>query len=198
MAPLVWLLAFILVQAALLIAAGRAHKKARPGSQPSWRARLVQGILGLLVLMVAVTILIPTGHGPNYEARVIGEMRNFASVQAAFQSASGGVFATPECLVEAGKCIPEYKGPQFSPSPDPGNSERMQYKFTFHAGPPATSPTAARGLESWVYVATPATRRTRGMRSFCVDSRGYMAFATGGEPIVVSSMECPPSLSPLR
>lgn len=192
MRALVWALVFVAVQVALLWTAGRALAVVRPRPRRSLPVRLLQWGLGILAVLGFIAVTLPAGHGLNYEGRTISVLRQVTSAQEAFRSAAE-VYGPLECLAEPSRCIPGYQGPVMLTPSDPEQLERsLQYRLTFHAGPAVTSATGARGIQAWSYVANPATRRTRGMRSFCIDASGLMVVAA--EPITVTNAVCPRDL----
>lgn len=197
MRALVWAVAFVAVQVALVWTAGRALAVVRPRPPRSLPVRLLQWGLGILAVLGIIAMTLPAGHGPNFEGRTISVLRQVSSAQEAFR-AEADVYGPLECLAEPSRCIPGYQGPVILTPSDPESVERsLQYQLTFHAGPAVTSTTGARGIETWAYVANPATRRTRGMRSFCIDASGLMV-AAAAQPITVTNAACPRDLPALN
>jgi hypothetical protein len=131
-------------------------------------------------------------HGVSAnEEVVIGELRMFSSAEAGYQSANGGYFGQPECLVEPARCLSGYGGPAFLEYALTG--QRWGYDIRFVAGPPVPpSPSVGkRSLRSWAITAQPLERGVTGSRSFCEQSDGIIVlFANGVSPSVTADGNC--------
>jgi hypothetical protein len=191
-----WMAAFVAVQIALFVAAGRARNVVAPRPPKSWAVVILRWSLGVVGLLVLFAIVIPAPHGRNWESAVLGELRSFSSAQFAYQSLTGGWSGTPECLARPATCVPDYNGPTFYEL-TPERKASLGYTLTFHPGREVKSTTGVKGYESFAYVAVPGPK-AKNYRSFCLDASGAIRWARPGETITITNGVCPPTMTILN
>jgi hypothetical protein len=125
----------------------------------------------------------------RYDSGAVGDTRTLISAEAAYQSANGGYYDKPECLVRPGDCILDYTGPSFIDASFLG-PKKSHYQREFHPGLVVPADTVAAtglspsSLEGFAWVAIP-TGDAQGLRAFCSDSSGIVcATPHGGRPLV--------------
>ncbi len=138
---------------------------------------VLPAVIGI-VAAIAIPSLLRARVSAN-EAGAIGDMRTFASVQAAYQGANGGHFeGQASCLARPQVCIPGYSGPPFL---DDALAEqkvaRRGYVFRLLPGPTANVDTTSHSptsVATFAWVAEPAEPNRTGVRSFCTDQTGVI------------------------
>jgi type IV pilus assembly protein PilA len=152
-----------------------------------------------IVAAIAIPSLLRARVSAN-EAAAIGDIRTVISAEAAYQSANNGYYDTMQCLATPATCIPDYTGPTFIDPALASATLKSGYKRTFHAGPvPARRPsgTSPSSMETWAYVAVPATQGQTGVRAFCGDSSGVIRVTLDGREPGVADGNCDQSTPPL-
>jgi len=130
------------------------------------------------------------------ESGAIGNIREFISAEARYQSASGGYYGTPKCLVAPATCSSVYEGVPSSIL-DPADAVPVKggYVRTFHPGPAASpepgAPAEGR-LTGYAYVAVPEQPGRTGVRGFCGDATGRICYTTDGSAPPVKDGQCDP------
>jgi hypothetical protein len=194
----IWLLVVGVVQGLLLRAIRQARPKVEGGRD--WRGELLRAFIVGLGILAFLSIFLPDhAHGPRHESATIGEIRTLISAQASYQSANGGFFDTPECLVTPHRCIPAYpaNAPTFIDSAlGQTTAVRSGYRRVFLPGPPADpgavlrEGASASSLESFAYVAVPLDPKKGGARGLCGDSTGLLCAAPDGRAPEVANGHC--------
>ena len=171
---------------------------------------IATGALSLLVMIpmvgIVAAIAIPSllrARVSANEAATIGDIRTVISAEVAYQSYSGGYYAPPECLAAPATCLPAYSGPHFLDPELASATVKSGYRRTFHPGSAVASASdgtpAPRGsLESFAYVAVPATRGQTGIRGFCGDATGRICVTADGSEPAVRGGVCDPGCPDLR
>jgi type II secretory pathway pseudopilin PulG len=149
-------------------------------------------ILGIIAA-IAIPSLLRARVSAN-EATTIGDIRTVISAEAAYQSINAGYYDKLECLSGPGRCIPGYGGPSFLSDQWP--EVKSGYRRRFHAGP-AAEPTPVReshaspsSLQSFAYVAIPASVNQTGVRGFCGDDTGIICYTLDGSAPAVRDGRC--------
>ena len=144
-------------------------------------------------------LLIPSfSHGPRFESRVIGEMRDLVSAQSAYSWSNEGLYGALECLPAPAGCLRGHSGPAFLDARMLA-PVRHRYRHSFHPGPPGQGTNGARGFSSYAYVAVPLKPgRAYTVRSFCVDDSGAIRYDGEGGVPQVSEGRCPASMTLLN
>ena len=155
-----------------------------------------------IIAAIAIPSLLRARVSAN-EAATIGDIRTVISAEAAYQSASGGYYGTPECLAAPTTCLPAYSGPTFVDPDLASATVKNGYRRTFHPGAPIAAgaggtPAPANSLETFAYVAVPASKNQTGVRGFCGDSSGRICFTTDGSAPAVVAGACDPGCRDLR
>jgi type IV pilus assembly protein PilA len=185
-----------------IVALMRANREPQAyGGQGRAIAGIATGALSLLVAIplagivaaIAIPSLLRARIAAN-EAAAIGDVRAFVSGEAAYQSASGGYYGPPECLLAPAGCLPAYAGPPFADA-SLASREKSGYRREFHPGSTVDaaldgSPVPPRSLTSFAYVAVPVKAGQSGVRSFCGDASGRVCSVPSG-PVEASRGECP-------
>jgi len=166
--------------------------------------RLRPGLVVIAALVVAILVVaVPSlmrALGSPGEVVDIGDVRTMMSAQSAYQSANGGYYDQPRCLVAPERCLPGYRGPAFL---DPVflKPVRSGFEWTFHAGRSAPAAEASAGrisassLEGFAVTAVPLD----GRRAVCGDGVGQLCVTRPGEKPVVRDGRCELSVCrPLR
>ena len=139
----------------------------------------------------------------GHETTAVGEIREFISSEATYESLAEGVFGPPSCLGEPGRCIPglpaEYP-PLLHPWPRP--AEWRGYRYTFYPGPAeskAEQQSTSFRVSRYAYVAEPLVPGRSGKRAFCGDNRGVICNNPVGSPprIDATGGRCPAWLETL-
>jgi len=190
------------------IAYGRAKREpAVYGGKGMALAGIILGAMGFLTLPFLGTfaaLAIPNAlraRVATNESGAIGDVRTVISAEAAYQSANGGYYDTPECLGAPAKCIPHYTGEPFLKGPlADENAVTNGYRHTFHIGEQAqiVSTVSATSLRSYAFVAEPATRGQTGVRAFCGDDGGRVCVWPDGQPTKITGGRCPADCRPLN
>lgn len=168
---------------------------------------IVCGVLSIAVIPVmgiiaaiAIPSLLRARVSAN-EAAAIGDVRTVISAETAYQSTYGS-YDTLACLADPASCAPGRSGATaFLGAELAGAGVKNGYRRSFHPGPAAQD--AGRGshapsaLESFAYVAEPATPNRTGVRSFCGDASGVVCGVMGALP-EISDGRCPESCAPLH
>lgn len=127
-----------------------------------------------IISAIAIPSLLRARISAN-EAAAIGDLRSFISAEAAYQSAAGGVYGTPECLARPAGCIPNYQGPTFLDGQLASLATKTGYRRAFIPGP-----SRGQGLESYALVLEPALPNQSGVRAFCGDASGMICSTADG------------------
>ena len=135
-----------------------------------------------IIAAIAIPSLLRARTSAN-EAASIGDMRTFASAQAAYQSANGGFYeGQASCLARPQVCIPGYSGPAFLDDlMAEQQATRHGYVLRLVPGPTANVDTTRHSptsVSSFAWVADPVSPGT-GTRSFCVDQSGVVCSTRG-------------------
>jgi hypothetical protein len=133
-------------------------------------------------------------HGLNgREHEAITRLRTMAASETAFQSANGGAYGTPECLMRpsVAGCLPAQYPAHALTFLDATYSEsaRHGYVFTFVPGEPS-----GRGLKGFAYTAVPEAPGHSGVRAFCTDASGAIRQTIDGKLPPIVDARCPDSL----
>ncbi len=147
--------------------------------------------VGSIVAAIAIPSLLRARVVAS-ESAAIGDLRALVSAQAAYQSASQGVYATAECLPNPQACMPTYQGPAFWTT-GPVEGTRRGYVFKLHPGA-----AWGTGLGSYAYTAEPLTPGQTGIRRFCADDTGVVWTAPDPSYPLVKEGRCFNELQPLR
>ena len=164
---------------------------------------IIAAVVGILVLVsvagivaaIALPALLRARMSAN-EASAIGTVRMLQVAELTYASQNGGAYGSLECLTAPSVCLAAAPNAPFA-SADVLASERAGYTFEFYPGTPA-DPAAKPGasLQTFAFVAIPATPGSTGVRSFCTDSTGLVCHRQNGVLSVTSGM-CPASCEPL-
>ena len=185
-----------------IVAAVKASKNPQEyGGMPMAITAIVISALSFLALPIIAAIAIPSllrARVSANESGAIGDLRTMISAQAAYQTANGGFYDSPECLAAPQGCIPGYPatGPTFLDPTLASAREKMGYVGTFHPGPapaqldPATH--SRTSLTSYAYVLVPTTPGRTGVRAFCGDHSGTVCYTHTGSSPAVEEGACPP------
>jgi hypothetical protein len=157
--------------------------------------------LGGIVAAIAIPSLLRARVSAN-EAGTIGDIRTVISAQAAYQASNCGAYGPPECLASptAPGCLANYAGPTFLDTQLASLQVKSGYSRAFHPGNSLAAETGcpgAKGLESFAYVAVPASSQT-GVRAFCGDSSGMVCQTPHGTIPGASGAGCGEGCEPLR
>jgi type II secretory pathway pseudopilin PulG len=165
---------------------------------------IITNALSLLIIIpagiiaaIAIPSLLRARVSAN-ESAAIGDIRTIVSAQAAYQSASGGYYGTPECLANPAPCIPNYQGPTFLDAQLASLQPKSGYQRSFHPGPAAQGDQGLSGLMGYAYTAVPVAKGQTGVRGFCGDASGVVCFTPDGSTPEVVDGACGPSCTPLR
>jgi hypothetical protein len=128
------------------------------------------------------------------ESATIGSIRELIRIERAFAESNGGVYLAIECLSPAGGCAPATGVSVFT-----HRETSLDYRYTFHAGPPADRPASGgtRGLSSFAYVAVPLRPGVTGVRAFCGDDTGEIRVTMDAAQAMVVDGRCDRSLARL-
>jgi len=137
-----------------------------------------------IVAAIAIPSLLRARTSAN-DAAALGDLRAFISAEAAYQSASGGVYGTPGCLAKPAGCILNYQGPTFVDEQLASLAPKSGYRRTFIPGP-----NRGQGLESYAFVLEPALRNRSGIRAFCGDASGVICSTADGSAPSVADGAC--------
>ena len=161
-------------------------------------------LAGLMLLPFGIQGLSMCSGGSSNESATVADIRTFISAEAAYQSASGRYYGSPECLAAPSTCIPGYPGsaPTFLDSQLASMVAKSGYRRTFHPGPLVSAPTNSAGdpipsesFERFAYTAVPVEPGVTGRWSFCGDlsptTSGRLCQVRSG-PIYASGGQCPP------
>jgi len=207
--PVVWMSLLALSQLSIVLAAGGAWLLAPSSEGPGRHLAAVAAGMSPFVIWAFLT---PThgwgGHRtPSNEAATMGDIRTVISAEAAYQSANGGFYDVPECLVAPQPCIPAYpaNAPTFLDSQlGQTTAVKSGYHRVFHPGPPV-DPAAVRqagasasSLQSFAYTAVPLVPEQTGVRGFCGDSNGRICFTPDGHAPAVENGQCAASCQDLQ
>jgi len=203
--PVVWAGLLALSQLTIVVAAGRAWLLAASDGPTRYLAAFAMASVPFLIWAVIAPSQRWLGHPPpSREALAIRDIRTMISAQSSYQSANGGFYDVPECLVTPRRCIPTYpvNAPTFLDS-QLGRTmvEKDGYRRVFHPGAPA-DPAEVRkagaspsSLLSFAYVATPLVPWQTGARGFCGDSSGVICFTSDGQAPGIDNGQCTPCQS---
>ena len=153
-----------------------------------------------IIAAIAIPSLLRARVSAN-EAGTIGDIRSIVSAEAAYSTANGGFYDTPECLGAPAGCIPGYAGPTFLDTSLAASTTRYGYNRTFHPGPEAQDRKAtmsSSSLQTFAYVAVPITPGQTGIRAFCGDSSGQVCYTNDGSAPAVTQGQCAASCNPIR
>jgi type II secretory pathway pseudopilin PulG len=184
-----------------IVALNRANRDPRNyGGKGFAIGGIVAGALSLVILLpfaIIAAIAIPNLMRARYqanEAMAIGDLRTYISAQAAYQSASGGVYGSLECLHAPSGCIQGY--PETAPTFLDGELASLVnkggYRRSFHPGRATASDMTTPAYESYAVVLEPLQPGRTGRRTFCGDATGVICFT--GEPPAPVPVDgaCPP------
>jgi prepilin-type N-terminal cleavage/methylation domain-containing protein len=141
---------------------------------------IVVAIIGIIAA-IAIPALLRARVSAN-ESAAIGDIRTVISAEAAYHSASGGLYGTLTCLSvpNGAGCIPGYppQAPTFVDSTIAAQTPKSGYARLMDE-------TAAvpGGLSCYVYHATPVTGGQSGVRGFAGDCGGAICFTTDGTQV---------------
>jgi parallel beta-helix repeat protein len=119
-------------------------------------------------------------------ALVVGDLREVASAEAAYQSAAGGWYGTLNCLLTPTDCIVDYPpaGPVFISADLASLATRAGYVRAFSPGPEVSSfLLLVPGLEEFAYTAVPENGFGPG---FCIDNSGAIYTNADGTATAVN------------
>jgi type IV pilus assembly protein PilA len=159
--------------------------------------------LGGIVAAIAIPSLLRARVSAN-EAGAIGDVRTVISGQAAYQSMNCGAYGRLECLSNprGPGCLVNYPatGPTFLDPTLSSSQVKSGYRRTFVPGNEMAGPGCPEGsgLETFAYVAVPATRNQTGVRGFCGDSTGIVCQTMDGSTPAVTNGQCGEGCIPLR
>jgi type IV pilus assembly protein PilA len=156
-----------------------------------------------IIAAIAIPSLLRARVSAN-EAAAIGDIRSVISAEAAYSSANGGHFDRPGCLVRPQGCIPGYPdaAPVFLGQEDPPT--KLGYQREFVPGPATDNNYVALGnispssVESFAYIAYPASPGVTGVRSFCGDYSGRMCVYPDGSRPPADNGQCALDCTPLQ
>lgn len=160
----------------------------------SLRMSLSSDLAAGAVASIAVPSMLKARASAN-ESAAIGDVRTVISAQAAYQSASRGVYGELACLGAPATCIKGYTGPQFLDKQLAALGVKDGYRRAFHPGPRAAR---ARGLKTFAYTVVPVEQGKTGVRSFCGESSGVIRFDPKGGEITPVGGVCPATLEVLK
>ena len=141
------------------------------------------------------------------ENAALGHLRTLVSAQAAYASANGLLYGTPECLVKptGPGCIPDYPtGAPVFVDASCVEARRGGFVYMFHPGPRPSAEkiraanAGAGSLERFAYVAVPAVPGRSATRAFCTDESGAIRVSNDGTMPVIVDARCPESLELVR
>ena len=161
---------------------------------------IVISVLSFMALPIIAAIAIPSllrARVSANESAAIGDLRTMMSAQAAYQTANGGFYDSPECLAAPQGCIPGYPatGPTFLDPVLASARDKTGYVRTFHPGlaPDQIDPAALSrsSVTTYAYVLAPLVNGRTGIRAFCGDHTGTMCYTHQGPPAPQDG-SCPP------
>ena len=139
-----------------------------------------------LVAAIAIPSLLRARVAAN-EAAMIGNARTVISAQQAFHSVAGK-YGAIQCLKAPASCIPNYP---------PGGPVFLSDDFARPGASGYEQEIVHDSEEGFVYLATPLTPGTTGIRTFCADARGMVCSAAS--PLEASAgTSCSPICQPIR
>ena len=140
---------------------------------------IVVAIIGIIAA-IAIPSLLRARVSSN-EAATVGDIRSVISAEAAYHSAAGGLYGTPQCLLvpSGAGCIPAYSttAPTFIDSQMASLNAKSGYDRDFFGLP------IVGGLGCYVYQATPTSQDKSGVRGFSGDCSGVICFTSDGTPV---------------
>ena len=155
---------------------------------------IVVAIIGIIAA-IAIPSLLRARVSAN-EAAVIGDIRTVISAEAAYHSASGGVYGELTCLVQPSSagCVPSYPAtaPTFLDSQIAAVLPKAGYNRSFEGAP------IPGGLSCYAYHATPSSPNQTGVRGFAGDCSGRVCFTPSGTAIVAVNSVLPPACEAIR
>jgi hypothetical protein len=134
------------------------------------------------------------------ESATIGDLRTIVSGEMAYSMSNGGAYDELRCLVEPGKCVAGYRGPNFVDA-SLLQPEKTGYRRTFHAGakaPKSSDVKSASSITTFAYTAVPITLGETGQRGFCVDDRGMICVTADGSAPKTNGGQCADPCQVLR
>ena len=117
------------------------------------------------------------------------------SAESNYAVKNGGFFDSPECLITPHACLPGNSDAPFLRQDFDGAARAAGYRLSFVPGQSAENwsgssrPRSPHGLQSYAFVATPATPTWFGPRSICVDSSARVCLSS--RPLEASEGLCP-------
>lgn len=144
---------------------------------------IVVAIIGIIAA-IAIPSLLRARVSAN-EAAVIGDIRTVISSEAAYHSASGGLYGPLACLTDpgAGGCIPSYptNGPTFLDSQLGNAMPKAGYDRSMDET--AVVPPPRVGLSCYVYHALPTNPSQTGVRAFAGGCSGVICQTLDGSMV---------------
>jgi uncharacterized membrane protein YhaH (DUF805 family) len=126
-----------------------------------------------IIAAIAIPSLLRARVAAN-ESMAIGDIRTVISGQAAYQSISGGFYASRlECLTRPGDCVANYTGPQML---DPGTAASPKNGYVRQFVPSPLVRGSDTSTSGYAFLAYPIKVGQTGMRSFCGDSSGRICY----------------------
>ena len=148
---------------------------------------IVVAIIGIIAA-IAIPSLLRARVSAN-ESATIGDIRTVISAEAAYHSASGGVYGALSCLTQpsAAGCVPSYPttAPTFLDSQMAALVPKSGFNRSFEGQP------IPLGLSCYTYHATPANPTQTGVRGFGGDCSGRICFTPSGAAIVTLNSALP-------
>ena len=137
---------------------------------------IVVAIIGIIAA-IAIPSLLRARVSAN-ESASIGDVRTFISAEAAYHSATGGLYGSPLCLVapQGPGCVPSYPAvaPTFVDSQIAALTAKSGYNRAFGGA------VVPGGFSCYMYHATPVSVGQTGVRGFAGDCSGRICYTTDG------------------
>ena len=130
----------------------------------------------------------------------MSDMRSLTSAQYAYSSLNGSFYeGRLECLVEPGKCLPDYapNGTRFLDQATASLAEQDGYSRRFCPGPAASAEeivaakASTSSVKTWALVSFRPASDGRPARAHCVDHTGLIRRSDVPEPPEIEDGACP-------
>jgi hypothetical protein len=163
-----------------------AALQALPSLRHGWA--VVLGLGALLVTVIVIPDLLRSPLSCN-ESTAIADLRAIASAEAAYGRVNSGLFETRlSCLNHPRECTPNLAA-ETSSFVDPAATEPTRYGYSrlLIPGPPPSPlpPSVSKtSTTSFACTATPVTQGKTGVRTFCIDSTGFLCYSLDRSSVV--------------
>jgi hypothetical protein len=146
---------------------------------------------------IAAGVLVHNKRYASPEAGGVGDTRAVGSSEVAYSSSNGGFFGHLTCLSTPTSCGWAAGTTPFLDAQLASLRTKQGYVRSFVAGKPGQGKPDP-GIETFVYVATPAKVGQTGNRGFAIDHTGLICFTTAGAPPPIVNRALDPDCTPLK